>query len=159
MVLVFSKHKGVNVCVDQFETTLDRRNIKKGQKTASKPTGNFNYYSCKRTCQRQGKRLLSHLEWQVACEGTQASKCNIHQPHPVLVKRAQKEPWIYKNINCKLGNNAWAKCLNDPSLTDVSKGKGLVPNKRNSCISDGMFVFSISSYFKYSIFKILCSSF
>lgn len=118
MALVYSEAKGINICVDKFESSIEV--VAKPNKI--KPTGNFSYYSCSNLCEAQGKRLLTNLEWNVACEGTVANKCNVKRSHPVLRRLKMKEPWVYKNIDCKKGNNAWLECMKDPSLNRLTQG-------------------------------------
>ena len=128
MALVYSRKKGVKVCVDKYETTLASKTSK------AKPAGNFDFYSCKNLCVSKGKRLLTHLEWSTACEGTRPSSCNIFKPHPVLRKKYKRTPWTFKNINCKKGNNAWKECLRDPEINKLSDTV-VANDSKNGCRS------------------------
>ena len=125
MALVYSERNRVKVCVDKFEITKTKKR--------RMPTGNFSYYTCQKTCQQRGKRLLTHLEWKTACLGTNPQKCNINRDHPVLRKQAKRSSWYFKKVNCKKGNNAWKECLKDPSLNKQSAT--LEANKKSGCKS------------------------
>ena len=114
MVPVKNSAKKVSVCVDKYEYSLRKA------KRKSRPLANVNYYECRNYCAKQRKRLLTHNEWQVACEGTKPQYCNRSKPHPVIQKLKDKRPWVYDRKNCKNPKNTWRDCMKDPSLNRKS---------------------------------------
>lgn len=114
MVRVFAPKQGVDLCVDRFELTMARPPW-----DDDKPLTNQNYYSCEKHCKSWGKRLLTHKEWQVACEGTIPQKCNIHRTHPIIRKLTSRVPWIFAGHNCRHYRKAWGLCMQDPSLNEL----------------------------------------
>ena len=118
-VLVSNPIKKIKICVDRYEYSISNTNLKH-----QKPKSNINYYQCTNYCAKQKKRLLTHEEWLVSCEGTQPKYCNRNQPHPIVRKLVSNKPWYYNGLNCKHGRNAWGACMQDPSLNLQKKSLG-----------------------------------
>jgi hypothetical protein len=118
MVLVRSKKRSINVCVDIFELSYPG----KKKITQVKPHARQNLASCMRRCRQQGKRLLNDREWKVACEGTRPRYCNIYRSHPILRMVKSKKSWRKKGKNCKGKRARWSKvCMNDARINKQSK--------------------------------------
>ena len=129
-VLVASDSKDVQICVDRFESTLAKSKLGEAF-----PIASMNYYECSFHCGKQNKRLLTHNEWLVACEGTKAQHCNRDQPHPVLKMLKSEEDWFYNGLDCKDPKNTWRECMQDPrlNLQEQSLSRN---NDFDKCISD-----------------------
>lgn len=98
--------ESLNLCVDKEEMTG----------VNGQPVGNMNYNMCKTACEMVGKRLPTDREWVSSCEGTPKDKCNIYAEHPIEARLKSYEPWKFKGVDCKAGNNAYGVCMLDPSL-------------------------------------------
>lgn len=111
MAHVFVPSRNINICVDKYESSVETSEYK-----YIKPLSNLNYHDCKRYCAVNNKRLLSHREWLVSCEGTNPRYCNKFRAHPVLRKLRSKRSWYYRGKNCKNSKNTWGKCMQDLRL-------------------------------------------
>jgi hypothetical protein len=109
MAWVCSPKWQVNVCMDR-----DLR-----REASGRFMGNVSRQECKAWCEQRGRRLPTNNEWLVACEGTQPSQCLQRATyHPIIYRLRSTQAWVYNNINCKAGTNAWRDCMSDLRLTD-----------------------------------------
>ena len=109
MVWVCSANWQVNICMD--------RDLRK--EASGRYMGNVGRQECKAWCESRGRRLPSNNEWMVACEGTQPTQClRPAITHPIMQRLRGPAPWVYNEVNCKVGGNAWRSCMQDLSLND-----------------------------------------
>lgn len=130
MAKVYSPARNRDICVDRYEMSP-----KSSDSRWVRPFAHQSFFTCMEGCARRGKRMLWHSEWQAACSGTPAKRCNIYGAHPVLKKAASKT-WRYKGVDCSKQNNTWGKeCMNDPSL---NQGKGVLAHNAafSQCVSE-----------------------
>lgn len=107
MAWVCSANWQVNVCVD--------RELKRDPQ--GRPQGNVQRAECIAWCAARGRRLPSNNEWLAACEGTRAQSCLRRDiTHPITARLRQNESWSFRGVDCRVGNNAWASCMGDPTL-------------------------------------------
>jgi sulfatase modifying factor 1 len=110
MVPVCSKN--IHICVDRFETHEPESLL---------PMGYMNRFSCEEICEAQRKRLLTDIEWALACEETPPQACNIYRESPVVRMYRAPGPWVFGGVDCKQGENRWSRtCMNDPRLNQLS---------------------------------------
>src|SRR5262245_10934634 len=109
MAWVCSPNWQVNVCMDR-----DLRRDADGRFM-----GNVGRLECQAWCQARGRRLPTNNEWMVACEGTQPAQClRPAISHPILYRLRNIRDWVYNDIDCKVGSNAWRDCMSDLRLND-----------------------------------------
>lgn len=132
MAWVCSPKWQVNICMDK-----DLR-----REAGGRYMGDVGRLECKAWCEQRGRRLPTNNEWMVACEGTKPSQClRSNIAHPIMARLRDKQPWVYNNIDCKVGTNAWRDCMQDLRLNDrvIKAGMTLgvpTPAETQSCVSD-----------------------
>jgi hypothetical protein len=109
MAWVCSPNWQVNICMDR-----DLRHEPNGRFQ-----GSVGRLACQAWCQARGRRLPTNNEWMVACEGTQPSQClRPTISHPILNRLRSPHAWVYNDVDCKIGSNAWRSCMSDLRLND-----------------------------------------
>jgi formylglycine-generating enzyme required for sulfatase activity len=112
MAWVCSPAWQVNVCMDR-----DLRREANGRFM-----GSVGRLQCQAWCQARGRRLPTNNEWMVACEGTQPAHClRPAISHPIMHRLRSPRPWIYNEVDCKVGTNAWRSCMSDLRLNDRAR--------------------------------------
>ncbi|MFK7825910.1 MAG: SUMF1/EgtB/PvdO family nonheme iron enzyme [Oligoflexales bacterium] len=119
MSLVSDSNRKINICVDKFEFTLGEfDNIEN-----KKPLTAISYFECQKLCDKNGKRMLTHDEWQAACQETDHTRCNKFKSNHNLTNGALVK-------NCKKND----KCLEDSRFDIVPIS--LAENREfDSCVS------------------------
>jgi hypothetical protein len=109
MAWVCSANWQVNICIDR-----DLRREPNGRFM-----GSVGRLECQAWCQARGRRLPTNNEWMVACEGTQPAQClRPTISHPILHRLRNPRRWVYNDVDCKVGSNAWRSCMSDLRLND-----------------------------------------
>lgn len=109
MAWVCSPNWQVNICMDR-----DLRREPNGRFM-----GSVGRLQCQAWCQSRGRRLPTNNEWMVACEGTRPQQClRPAISHPILHRLRNTRHWVYNDVDCKVGSNAWRSCMSDLRLND-----------------------------------------
>jgi hypothetical protein len=112
MAWVCSANWQVNICMDR-----DLRREPNGRFM-----GSVGRLECQAWCQARGRRLPTNNEWMVACEGTQPRQClRPAISHPILHRLRSTQRWVYNDVDCKVGSNAWRSCMSDLRLNDRAR--------------------------------------
>lgn len=112
MAWVCSPNWQINVCIDR-----DLRREANGRFM-----GSVGRQQCQAWCEARGRRLPTNNEWLAACEGTRPSQClRPSIAHPILHRLRSNREWIYNDVDCKIGSNAWRSCMADLRLNDRSR--------------------------------------
>ncbi|MBI5787337.1 MAG: SUMF1/EgtB/PvdO family nonheme iron enzyme [Candidatus Schekmanbacteria bacterium] len=114
-------------CVDQYEYPNQK---------GARPLVKMEWFGAKEECAKQGKRLCTEAEWEQACSGTDANKCNVASDKggKLLASGDSAECKSTLGIYDMCGNaNEWIEDWDDPDLrTVVIKGGSFNSKAQNA---------------------------